>query len=254
VLLSLAIATAPKFAKAADTSCDRAHFRIVIDVGHTATNYGATSASGLPEFRFNLDLAEIVLWHLQHANFSQAEISVRQGSENLFGRARALNAANPSVVLSLHHDDVQNRYLKKWIVNGRTQHYTDSFFGYSIFVSERNIDFAASSKFATLIGQELRAQGYPFTMHHHENIPGENRPVLDSEVGVFRYDNLVVLHQVQAPAVLLEAAVITNRDDEERAQDSQYRHGIAEAVVAAVEKYCVWAKASSHANKSPVGP
>jgi N-acetylmuramoyl-L-alanine amidase len=37
--------------------CARATFRAVIDVGHTAESPGATSARGVPEFSFNLDLA-----------------------------------------------------------------------------------------------------------------------------------------------------------------------------------------------------
>ena len=227
-------------------SCDRAHFRLVIDVGHTAITYGATSANGLPEFQFNLSLAQVVLQHLRDAGFFQADAIVEQGRENLAERARRLNAARPDLILSLHHDAVQDRYLKSWVVDGKTQDYSDDFSGYSIFVSEENPRFADSKKFAILLGAELRGRDYKFTMHHTEKIPGENRPVLDAGVGVFRYDNLVVLHEAKAPAVLLEAAVIVNRDDERRARDPDYQAGIAESVVAALDKYCAAIKPGAH--------
>ena len=36
-------------------SCPRSTFRVVIDVGHTATSPGADSARGVPEYEFNRD-------------------------------------------------------------------------------------------------------------------------------------------------------------------------------------------------------
>lgn len=38
--------------------CDPKKFRIVLDVGHTAESEGATSARNVPEFAFNLRLAQ----------------------------------------------------------------------------------------------------------------------------------------------------------------------------------------------------
>ena len=70
--------------------------------------------------------------------------------------------------------------------------------------------------------------------------------MLDANVGVFRYDNLVVLHEAKAPAALLEAAVIVNRDDERGAWDPDYQAGIAESVVAALDKYCAAIKPGAH--------
>ena len=75
-------------------------------------------------------------------------------------------------------------------------------------------------------------------MHHNEKIAGENRPVLDAYAGVFVYDQLIVLHQTSAPAVLLESAVISNPEDELRAEDPAYRSKITQAILAAVGRYC----------------
>ena len=45
---------------AAPSSCNRASFRTVIDVGHTLESPGALSARGVPEYEFNLKLAKAI--------------------------------------------------------------------------------------------------------------------------------------------------------------------------------------------------
>jgi N-acetylmuramoyl-L-alanine amidase len=159
--------------------------------------------------------------------------------EDLFERARNLDAKNPDMILSIHHDAVQDRYLKQGELEGKARTFSDKFAGYSIFVSYENPRREDSRRFATMLGEELRNRKHQFTMHHSEPIQGENRPVVDSKVGVFRYDHLVVLRHVKVPAVLLEAAVIVNPEDESRALDPTFRAEIAQSVVAAVERYCI---------------
>jgi N-acetylmuramoyl-L-alanine amidase len=80
VLLSLALSMVPmatvaeEAAEAAVTACDSAHFRIALDVGHTARVYGQLSARGVPEFEFNKNLAGIVVQALHNAGFPLAEM------------------------------------------------------------------------------------------------------------------------------------------------------------------------------------
>jgi hypothetical protein len=61
---------------------------------------------------------------------------------------------------------------------------------------------------------------------------------IDSEAGVYRYDELIVLHRTSMPAVLLEAGSIDNRQ-EELELGTPERHSLTSAaVVAAVENFC----------------
>ncbi len=53
-------------------SCNRAQFRIVVDVGHTANSPGAVSARGTDEYDFNLRLAKAVDRKLVDMGFSRA--------------------------------------------------------------------------------------------------------------------------------------------------------------------------------------
>jgi N-acetylmuramoyl-L-alanine amidase len=228
-------------------ACHRADFRIAIDVGHTETSYGAVSAHGKPEFDFNLRLARELVARLWSDGFQRAEMVI-QTDNDLQKRARDLSSRRPNLMLSLHHDSVQDKYLKTAELDGQMRTFTDGFRGYSIFVSHDNIYRDDSDRFAKLLGGEMLAQGLKPTFHHHEQ---ENRPILDSQVGVFQYDGLVVLKQTTAPAVLLESAVITNPEDEAKADDPAYRNRITNAIVAAITRFCETAATRSQPRATP---
>jgi len=227
-------------------ACHRPDFRVAIDVGHTETNYGAVSAHGKPEFDFNRRLARELVAKLRSDGFERVEM-VTQTDNDLFKRARDLSSRRPNLMLSLHHDSVQDKYLKTAELDGQMRTFTEGFRGYSIFVSHDNIYRDDSDRFAKMLGGEMLAQGLTPTFHHHEQ---ENRPILDSQVGVFQYDGLVILRQTTAPAVLLESAVITNPEDEARADDPAYRNRITNAIVAAITGFCDIA-ARGRLNRSP---
>lgn len=215
-------------------ACHRPDFRVAIDVGHSATRYGAVSAHGKVEYEFNLRLARELATRLRNDGFETAE-AVIQTDADLAARARDLSRRRPDLVLSLHHDSVQDRYLKTAELDGEMRTFTEGFRGYSIFVSHDNAFRDDSDRFASMLGGAMIARGLQPTFHHHAQ---ESRPILDAQTGVFLYDGLVVLRQTTAPAVLLESAVITNPEDEARADDPAYRDRITSAIAAAVVKFC----------------
>jgi N-acetylmuramoyl-L-alanine amidase len=61
---------------------------------------------------------------------------------------------------------------------------------------------------------------------------GENRPFADEENGVHYFDNLAVLKTASIPALLFEAGVIVNRDEELRMRDPAVRKRIVESIAA----------------------
>ena len=61
---------------------------------------------------------------------------------------------------------------------------------------------------------------------------GVGRPWADEQNGVYYYDNLVVLKYTRLPAVLLEAGVIVNRDEERELASPTRRSLTADAVAA----------------------
>src|ERR1043166_6128119 len=66
-------------AKPAGPACDRAAFRLVLDVGHTAQFPGARSARGLHEFDFNLHLTKLIEKQLLDAGFARTVVLVTDG-------------------------------------------------------------------------------------------------------------------------------------------------------------------------------
>jgi N-acetylmuramoyl-L-alanine amidase len=233
-------AAAETRARRLDAACAPERFKIVLDVGHTVENQGATSARGVKEYVFNLRLAKEMEKALIDAGFRQTHLFVTPGptKAQLFKRVGRANALGTDLFISVHHNDVQERYKEKWEHEGESRPYSDRFAGHSLFVSRKNPRLAESLAFGHLLGIELKKQGLVYTRHHLENVPGERRQLLDPEGGVYRYDNLVVLRYTGVPAVLMEAGIIINRAEELLLETPEHRDRIAQATLAAVDQFC----------------
>lgn len=220
-------------------ACDKGSFPVAIDPGHTRSGPGATSARGVPEAWFNEQLATVVLEQLRRAGFGQSFLTVEdQASITLPERAARANERHARLFLSLHHDSVQPHYMSDWQYEGRAQRYSDRFSGYSLFVSARNADPRGSLRMAELLGTELRRRQLAPSLHHAEPIAGENRTLIDSARGIYRFDDLVVLKATAMPAVLIEAGLIVNRQDEMQLDSPSFRRTLAGAVTDAVRQFC----------------
>ena len=175
-------------------ACEPAEFSVAINVGHDRAKPGALSARGVPEFEFNLALAREVVAVLRAAGFSRSFLIRESGTPlELRERTRRAMHGGARVLVSIHHDSVQPRYLRTWTHRGRVREYTTYARGFALFVSARNSFFAASKDLAVRIGSELRATGKRPSVHHAEPIEGEGRQVIDAVNGVYRFDDLVVL-------------------------------------------------------------
>ena len=150
----------------------------------------------------------------------------------LSDRSRAARGA--ALLLSVHHDSVQPHFLQAWESGGVPQLFSDRYAGYSLFISRKNPAQGQSLACAAAIGAALRGAGFVHSPHHAERIAGEMKPYADRRNGVHFYDNLVVLKTASQPALLIEAGVIVNRDEELRLADPRLRTAFAQAVVAGV--------------------
>src|SRR5262249_1085909 len=200
------------------TVCNPANFNIAIDVGHTPEAPGTPSARGVAEHAYNVQLSNEIKRALLEGGYSRVTLITARGigRSQLLARVKRANALNVDLLLSVHHDDVQDFYHAKWNYDGVTRAFSDKFSGYSLFVSRQNQYFDHSLTFAKLLGAALMAQGMRYSAHHAEAIPGEGRQLIDSKTGVYLYDNLVVLKFTKAPAALLEPGVLRNRGKELR--------------------------------------
>jgi N-acetylmuramoyl-L-alanine amidase len=220
-------------------ACDAARYPIAVDIGHTAQSPGAISAHGRGEFEFNLALGQEVASALRSAGFPVRTILVEgAGKAQLAKRVDRANAAAPRLLISIHHDSVQQRYLKTWEFDGRLLKHSDRFSGFSLFVSRANPRFETSVRFATLIADGLLENGLNFSPHHAEDIAGEKKPLLDRQRGIYEFKNLRVLKDVRMPSVLLEAGVIVNRKEEIALATPPRREAIGSAVALAAIAMC----------------
>jgi N-acetylmuramoyl-L-alanine amidase len=219
-------------------SCPGGSPKVVVDIGHSLQDGGAMSARGRSEFLFNRDLAHTIAAALARAGGHPVLLNEEGANLSLSARVAMINAAKPTLLLSVHHDSVQPQYLEDWQVDGQKRDFSDRFSGFSLFVSRKNVDFAESEQFARLIGEALTNEGMKPSLHHAEAIKGENKPLLDDALGIYAYDGLAVLRGTKAPAVLIEAGVIKHRSEELTVQTPRFREQVAKAVVAAVGRLC----------------
>src|SRR6516162_2572168 len=147
-------------AKMKASACDRHAFRAVIDVGHTLTVGGATSARGIYEYEFNLRLAKQIANKLTSAGFDKTVllITTEPAHSALFRRSSRANAMGADLFLSIHHDSVPDPMLEKWTYDGAEHAYNDRFPGHSIFISNDNPQRGRSPEFASVLGAQLKAR------------------------------------------------------------------------------------------------
>ena len=212
--------------------------RIALDIGHSIKDPGAYSARGVGEYHFNKAIAAALLRSLKKAGEVEVFIVNPQGTSiSLAERTRQAANKRATLFLSIHHDSVQRRYVKEWKVDGKTHLYSDNFSGFSVFVSRKNRKFAQSLRFARLLGKAMVARGFSPTLHHAEKIPGEGRNLVDHDLGLYEFDDLVVLKTAAMPAVLLECGVIINRSEEASLQRPEIQQRIADAAAEAIGKF-----------------
>jgi N-acetylmuramoyl-L-alanine amidase len=212
--------------------------RIALDIGHSIKHPGAYSARGVGEYYFNRTIAEALLRSLKKSGEVEAFIINAQGKPiSLAERTRQAAHKGATLFLSIHHDSVQRRYLKEWDVDGKTHLYSDNFSGFSVFVSRKNRKFAQSLEFVRLLGEAMIARGFSPTLHHAEKIPGESRNLIDKDLGLYEFDDLVVLKTAAVPAALLECGVIVNRSEEASLQKPEIQQRIADAAAEAIIKF-----------------
>ena len=192
-------------------------------MGHYRAEPGVISASGIPEFEFNLKLANEVKQNLEKSGMRVRMIGEKGNYIFLNHRTRA--AAGADLFVSIHHDSMRE-YL---LATSR-----DRLAGFSLFVSRHNSHAGRSLACASAIGAELRGAGFTPSRYHADPVIGENRPFADELNGVHFYDNLGVGKTATMPSVLVEAGVIVNRKEEARMLDAEVRARIARAIARGV--------------------
>ena len=217
---------------------------VVVDPGHTPARPGASTVDGRPEYGYNLALAGRLAQVLAQRGL-RVERSDAAGAELPLAE-RTARTGEARLFVSIHHDSIQ----QAWIDRG----WRDRYQGFSLFVSPRNPAYEQSLQCARRIGTELRRAGEAPSLYHATPIPGEDRPLLDRPNGVHRFDDLVVLHTAQSPAVLVEIGVIANPAQAARLALPVVVETLARAVAAGVQACLASLPQPAPALPSPAPP
>ncbi len=211
--------------------------RVAVDIGHTPDAPGTVSAAGRAELAFNRRFAERLVLALQRQmppGGTARTVEIRQPDPKLDRRVAAIADQRPTLILSVHHDSVQERYLTYRTVDGRNLGQTDRAAGFSLFVPAETAVAAGSLAAARAAADALAAAGERPSLHHAEPIEGENRRLLDRARGIYAGDFLKILRTAGSPAVLIEVGVIKNPAEERRLDDPATVDRLAAAVAGAV--------------------
>ena len=210
---------------------------VALDIGHTRAQSGAISATGVPEFEFNRRIVLLVKQRLATSKVVEPFVLNPEGAPiTLTERTRRAALAGAALFVAVHHDSANDKYLQVQEISGKKIFFSDKFEGYGVFISRKNPDFERSLAVARLVGAELE-KNLPFATHHSEAIRGENRPILDSERGIYEYDDLIVLKSALMPAALVECGVIVNREQDLLLRQPAMQQIIADAIASGIEQY-----------------
>ena len=173
--------------------------------------------------------------------FAETFLMVTEGKArpSLMTRVARANKRGADLFLSIHHDSVPGIYNESWEFEGKRRHFNDLFGGYSVFVSQRSPRYGESLRFAKLLGNQMAGQDLIFARQYDQWFMGKyQRQLLDSDAGVYRYDELIVLKMTTMPAVLLESGSIINREEELVMASEAHKNKVATAVSLSAAEYC----------------
>lgn len=202
---------------------------IILDPGHYPARPGAVSHTGEKELVYNESLVNSI-----KSEFERKRIGykiTRQPGQNMALMPRTKGTKDAGLFLSIHHDSVQPQFIQ--YVDGKPV--SEKGEGYSLFVSRKNKYFNESVAYARKIAQNLYNAGLRPSRHHGEKIKGENREALDEKLGIYVFDDLVVLKHSQCPAVLFEAGVLVHPRDEKLVKSAKFKSVVSRAIADAVK-------------------
>ena len=213
---------------------------LALDSGYSINDPGMAGVRGKREVEYNDRFVNELIPRIEAAGW---EVRLTRGDYGYVSdkhRAEQANIWEADLLLSIHHDVSPKRYLKTETKDGVTVNVnksTQSFEGYSMYVSKQNKKYRASLCFAQRLGFRLKPLQRDPAYFHKEH---EGLPLVVKEYGIYERD-IPLLSQADIPAVQVKIGVVTDPQDEAWIDDDRYRRDIENAVIKTIrvfKQYC----------------
>jgi N-acetylmuramoyl-L-alanine amidase len=253
------------------SSCTHIHQLTVIDAGHTLTEYGAVSCTDKKEVDYNDDLVkeiakkltkknrEILLTrkkdkdinhadYLRHYLVDQLDDEKWQKYKDLYSRIALANEKQAGLFISVHHDSVQEQHLLRTkegkIVDVQYDFKQKFNPGYSIYIAndpkypntEQN--YSDVLKFAMIFAKKMQTIGRKPSTYHEEKPDQDNYQSIDLSLGIYNSKAiLALLRNAKMPAVLIEAGVIVDIEDEKIISTQAFKDQFAILLAESIDEF-----------------
>ena len=211
---------------------------LALDSGYSINDPGMAGVRGKREVEYNDRFVNELIPRIEAAGW---EVKLTRGDYGYVSdkhRAEQANIWEADLLLSIHHDVSPKRYLKSEVKDGVTVNKsTQSFEGYSMYVSKQNKKYRASLCFAQRLGFRLKPLQRDPAYFHKEH---EGLPLVVKEYGIYERD-IPLLRDAEIPAVQVKVGVVTDPQDEAWINNDQYRRDIENAVIKTIrvfKQYC----------------
>jgi len=200
-------------------------FDIVLDINQASKQLSSTLSSSCESgYAYNLNLSHYIIAHTK--NNVSAEMKVSKKTAANLNDPYLVNM-HKDLLIGIHHGSVQNQYLQR---NSFGCPFSKQGSGYTIFVSRKNPYFSKSLLYAKILANALKEEGLNPSLHHTDQIAGENRESADIRLGIYFYDDLALLKNSKFPAIVLEPGVIVNPDDDIQVRSNVFKSKIVNAL------------------------
>ena len=208
-----------------------------IDIGHCVTRPGASSARGLPEYGFNVKVAEALNEALLGTDQWSTLLIKADNCLTLTERPAAANNQNADVFVSTHHNSIISKYLSTWQFHGHKRFFCDKFPGYSVYYSSLNRQPEESRRLAEAVSSALNRAGFPSHKHPLDEREQKGIVLINERTGLYKFDSLAVLKGAAMPGILIECGMIIDRNEELELTRPAHQKRMSDAIRSGLDQF-----------------
>ena len=220
--------------------------KIIIDAGHGGKDYGAVGLKKTQEKKIVLDIAKLLAKLIRKEKIFQA-VMTRDKDEyvSLEGRAKIANDNNGDIYVSIHANASLKSSARGFQVFFLAPARNDAAraaaqLENAPFLSEMgSFSSGEGDDLSLILSDMIQTEFQEESADLASMVDREFRRKLSKNTRARGIDQagFIVLNEVYMPSILVEAAFLTNKNDEELLRSKKYRQKVAEAIYAGLKRF-----------------